>query len=272
MFQWYRGAYICVIHLTTGPTLWEDEWATRGWTLQEYFAARRFKVIMAHEPDLTGFKFDAFRMEYQNLWLRTPPDKFEKWRKYEHDVDQAYSLFVQMSKRKTTKAVDKAYCLFSALKVNIPVQDGEDFDTAFYRLQVECLTHSKNPRLLFWDGASSPYNSMLAHDFSGFPDDDRWVGAWCSPRLDVNFASGAMRIRAHLIPGVISPSSPQSHIFMLLTYTTEVDVIKVVGVVLERLPRFKSPYPTYRRVGPYSYKCARSYLDENAEGEWIEIE
>ncbi len=103
-------------------------------------------------------------------------DTFEDWNDY-----KAYSLFVQMSKRKTTKSVDMAYCLISALKVEVPVQDGEDFDTAFYRLQVECLTHSKDPRLLVWDGASSPCNSMLAHNFSGFPDDDRWVGAWGSP-------------------------------------------------------------------------------------------
>lgn len=198
-------------------------------------------------------------------------DSFEEWNDYKHDVDQAHSLFVQMSKRKTTKAVDMAYCLFSAVKVDIPVQDGEDFDTAFYRLQVECLVHSKDPHLLVWDGPSSPYNSMLAHDFSGFPDDDRWVGAWGYRRLEVNFASGAMRIRARLIPGVLSPCPPQSHIFMCVITTSNVDIIKVVGVVLERLPGFKSPYPTYRRVRPHSYKCERSCFDEDEKGEWIEI-
>lgn len=41
MFGWYRHAYVCVIYLSTSPTVLEDLWATRGWTLQEVIAANR---------------------------------------------------------------------------------------------------------------------------------------------------------------------------------------------------------------------------------------
>ncbi|KAF4573676.1 hypothetical protein EYR36_008194 [Pleurotus pulmonarius] len=59
MFGWYHRAYVCVIYLPTGKIQPKGfQWTNRGWTLQEYLAARRIKIIGAGLPTR---KFDAIR-------------------------------------------------------------------------------------------------------------------------------------------------------------------------------------------------------------------
>lgn len=61
MFGWYHRAYVCVIYLPIGQIKPKGfQWTNRGWTLQEYLAARRIKIIGAGLPTK---KFDAIRRE-----------------------------------------------------------------------------------------------------------------------------------------------------------------------------------------------------------------
>lgn len=45
MFGWYHNAHICIIYLTSPCSMRDDPWFTRGWTLQEFLAARHIKVF-----------------------------------------------------------------------------------------------------------------------------------------------------------------------------------------------------------------------------------
>lgn len=63
MFSWYRWAYVCMIYFATSPKVVEDPWSTRGWTLQEFLAADRFRCFKSDWSPviLTQRKFHANR-------------------------------------------------------------------------------------------------------------------------------------------------------------------------------------------------------------------
>ena len=66
-----------------------------------------------------------------------------------------------VSKRKTTRIEDIAYCLIGLLGIPLSIAYGEG-NMAFRRLQVEILQHSHDMGLFAWIGQPSAYNSMLA--------------------------------------------------------------------------------------------------------------
>lgn len=182
MFGWYRHAYVCVIYLSTARTgvILDDTWSTRGWTLQEFLAADRVKCFSSdwHPVDSGGkthtLKFHACRGStpsfsvYDQLRMATG---YVDWKAYKPGADQAIHLFWAMGERRTERPEDMVYSLLSALDVNIPMEYGEGFDMAFYRLQVKLLPRTNDRRLLSWCGhISSPYNSMLAGGC-------RWISA-----------------------------------------------------------------------------------------------
>ncbi|KIK96972.1 hypothetical protein PAXRUDRAFT_137235 [Paxillus rubicundulus Ve08.2h10] len=47
MFRWYRNAHVCIAHLAQSQSLQDlqnEQWFTRGWTLQELLAPWRMKL------------------------------------------------------------------------------------------------------------------------------------------------------------------------------------------------------------------------------------
>ena len=76
-------------------------------------------------------------------------------------IKHARDAFVWVSKRKTTRVEDIAYCLIGLLAIPLLIAYGEG-NMAFHRLQVEILQHSHNLGLFAWTGQPSTYNSMLA--------------------------------------------------------------------------------------------------------------
>ncbi|KAG9227068.1 hypothetical protein CCMSSC00406_0008268 [Pleurotus cornucopiae] len=176
MFDWYSHAYVCVIHLTapTVASIAEDPWCTRGWTLQEFLAARNIKCVQRDWTFIDpSCKFDASCSAAKSsrvfgaLKLGTG---LTAWGLYKPNVDEALLLFLAMRNRVTTIPEDMVYCLFAPLSIySLPVEYGEGFDSAFYRLQVECVSRSSwDRRLLLWDGTPSPHHSMLAGSFQMF--------------------------------------------------------------------------------------------------------
>ncbi|KDQ26186.1 hypothetical protein PLEOSDRAFT_1085421 [Pleurotus ostreatus PC15] len=214
MFSWYRQAYVCLIYFATSPKVAEDPWSTRGWTLQEFLAARRFRCFK-HDWSpviLTQRKFHANR-EVE----RTVDDVYKRlqsvsghlnWLGYKPGVGEVYPLFKAMRNRETTVPEDMVYALLAALDSDCGVEYGEGFDRAFFRLQAACLARGGERRLLLWDPSASahprpsPYNSMLAGDFTMFvprPGDDQFRAPVELPDASISFdAHGAMRVMVTL--------------------------------------------------------------------------
>ncbi len=145
---------------------------------------------------------------------------------YKPGIGQAINVFHAMRNRKTTKPEDRVYSLLSALNIDIPIEYGEGFDSAFYRLQVEILTRTNDRRLLLWPGgASSSYNSMLSGDFATLGIHPHY---WISPeeiyrRSSITFdptisfdSKNTMRVMVGLYP--LQTSFPDQHFFALRGY------------------------------------------------------
>lgn len=181
-----------------------------------------------------------------------------RWLKYKPGIDQVFQLFQAMRNRETTMPEDMVYSLLSALDSKIPVMYGEGFDSAFYRLQVECLSRGGERALLMWglglsaSTGSSPCHSMLAADFKAFVDMDVYTHLTMLDLSDPSISfdvHGVMRIMATLH---WPPSSRLARIF-----TFPLDYIKgtmfavlgrdgehnVYGVLLRPVP-LTSPFNT----------------------------
>ncbi|KAF9490006.1 hypothetical protein BDN71DRAFT_1400662 [Pleurotus eryngii] len=271
MFSWYRHAYVCVIYLSTAHGVSEDPWSTRGWTLQECLAASRVRCFTYDwNPIGRIFKFDVSRE-----FARTSSVYDEirditgdmNWWTFRPGVNQAICLFCAMRRRRTKIPEDMVYCLFAALDIDIPVEYGEGFDRALYRLQVAILSRTDDRRLLWWqDGTPSPYNSFLGGDFAC------WANLyWCPPLENIYVkyftfdptisfdCDGVMRIMVSLYPwrGTNYPFR-----FALLGQNLFTD--GYFGVLLRRLRG-----GLYRRVE--YIKCESWKITLVKEPEWIYI-
>ncbi|KAJ8502969.1 hypothetical protein ONZ45_g11268 [Pleurotus djamor] len=200
MFTWYRNADVCFVYLRDTSQLNEihkDGWFKRGWTLQELLAPR--KIIFFNKdwcrilpnvqvadiihpaftptyPRQTEWSDQALRKEVVDGAGIDGNDSFSLLDCFflPHPI-RAPQIFGCMSKRRTTRPEDMAYCLISLLNVQIPIAYGEGGERAFYRLQLACIQESKSRSILSWDyanGSASHWNTMLAADPSSFPTND----------------------------------------------------------------------------------------------------
>ncbi|KAG9221251.1 hypothetical protein CCMSSC00406_0008914 [Pleurotus cornucopiae] len=284
MFAWYRRAYVCVIYFSTissaatsdTPFASRDPWSTRGWTLQEFLAPNRIVCFTndwhpAESLEETH-KFHACRgsklvsLLYHDLRSTTG---YVEWEAYNPGIDHAISLMRSMQKRKTTKDEDMVYSILSALDVTMPVEYGEGFDRAFYRLQAAILTQTNDRRLLLWRGAtsaSSPFNSMLAGSFTAWDEDSVWYN---SKDMDhrysamenfdptVSFDSnGVMRIMVALHP----LNASQTHVFALMAKRGDA----YMAIVLRRCGG-----QIYQRIG--LRECKVTNVSSDKAPEWVYV-
>lgn len=192
-----------------------------------------------------------------------------EWQAYNPGIDHAISLMCAMQKRKTTKAEDMVYSILSALDVTMPVEYGEGFDKAFYRLQAAILTQTNDRRLLLWRGTSStssPFNSMLAGSFTAWNEDSVWYN---SKDMDhrystmetfdpsVSFDSnGVMRIMVTLHP----LNASQTHVFALMAKRGSA----YMAIVLRRCGG-----QVYQRIG--LRECKVTNVSSDKAPEWVYV-
>lgn len=174
-----------------------------------------------------------------------------------------------MQKRKTTKDEDMVYSILSALDVTMPVEYGEGFDRALYRLQAAILTQTNDRRLLLWRGttsASSPFNSMLAGAFTAWDEDSVW---YKSKDMDHRYSSmeifdptisfdsyGVMRIMVALHP----LNASQTHVFALMAKRGDA----YMAIVLRRCGG-----KIYQRIG--LRECKVTNVSSDKAPEWVYV-
>ncbi|KAF9491210.1 hypothetical protein BDN71DRAFT_1398714 [Pleurotus eryngii] len=267
MFDWYRRAYVCVVYLSTGLDIWADPWSKRGWTLQEYLAARRIKTVQEGQIQIQQTaRIDAARDAQKELNLQHSRERPQgRWYLYRPEVEQAVWLFRLMISRETKRPEDKAYCLFSALHVDIPIKYGEGFDNAFYRLQIACLSQAETFDLLLWNGhVSSPRNSLLARDFTSFTFIRRYEAHGSANRFHLN-SEGVICIFVPLIPWDITGEWPLRERWFAVLGDFSFHS-HFVGVLLERLHGSRQ---VYRRIRLEEYKPPKGFVLPVQE--WVHI-
>ena len=171
MFNWYRNSKICIAHLadtTCFSDLGRDPWFTRGWTLQELLAPKRVKFFGKSWRHITLGSTDNDKdlNSKRNILLwhiisSTTNIPLPTLLDFVPGINHARNALVWVSKRKTTRIKDIAYCLIGLLGIPLSIAYSEG-NMAFRRLKVEILQHTHDMALFSWIGQPSAYNNMLA--------------------------------------------------------------------------------------------------------------
>ena len=168
MFKWYEGSAMTIIFLFDVDKLAElgaltmSRWNSRGWTLQEYHAAKVVRIytkdwtpylgltIYNHKesPEIIKEMEKATNISAQCLMALRPGLK---------DIRQKLRL---ASTRETTRVEDAAYSLLGIFSTSLPVTYGEG-DRALGRLLCQLLMSSGDTSILAWNGESGSFNSCL---------------------------------------------------------------------------------------------------------------
>lgn len=186
MFDWYRDSMICYAVLSDVPSMQEDDqnfgstirssrWFTRGWTLQELLAPSQ---VVFYSQDWTRLGDKSVGRFADLISAITGIDKAC----LNSEMDLAEVSIARkmswLSRRKTTRLEDMAYCVLGVFDVSIPLIYGEG-KRAFARLQEE-IVRSYHDHTIFcwtWDDDVVPTNwvSMLAPWPSVFKDTGEYV-------------------------------------------------------------------------------------------------
>lgn len=177
MYNWYAESSVCYAYLRDvgdDHERWSDfeksRWFTRGWTLQELIAPSRL-IFFAKEwtpfggkdvhanriSRITGIEVDVLVKQTELKGLSVA--RRMSW----------------VSKRRTTRVEDIAYCLFGIFDVNLPLLYGEG-EKAFRRLQEEILRTHHDHSLFAWTLPSDVkrpetfYTGLLAISPEDFQD------------------------------------------------------------------------------------------------------
>ncbi|KIJ19671.1 hypothetical protein PAXINDRAFT_166749 [Paxillus involutus ATCC 200175] len=174
MFRWYRNAHVCIAHLAQSQSLQDlrnEQWFTRGWTLQELLAPWRMKLYgkdwkpLRPPPQYA----DQYSGRYAND--KEDPDILRVLERvtripvvdiaaFSPGWDRVYEKMTWASQRRTTKIEDAAYSLIGIFNVTIPIAYGEG-GWAFHRLMEAILQRSGEFGILAWAGSPSPYSDAL---------------------------------------------------------------------------------------------------------------
>ena len=176
MFKWYSGSALMIVFLRGVSSssqlgdLAKSIWNTRGWTLQEYIAA---KVIRFYTEDWTP---------YLNLTLPNHKESPEVTSEMEQATGVSSQQLMALrpglrsireklrlaSTRRTERVEDAAYSLLGIFSVTgIPAIYGEG-EAALGRLLSHILAGSGDVSILAWTGESGSFNSCLPAHISVF--------------------------------------------------------------------------------------------------------
>lgn len=155
MFRWYAEAEECYAYLSDIEflaDLAQSTWFTRGWTLQELLAPSNV-IFLNCEWKIMGTKKDL---------LAEISDATHIAVHYLSNMHKA-SVATKMSwvsRRKTSRVEDMAYCLLGLFDVNMPLLYGEG-RKAFLRLELEIVKKSDDESIFAWTSTSAKEHSGL---------------------------------------------------------------------------------------------------------------
>jgi Heterokaryon incompatibility protein (HET) len=169
MYRWYKNAAACFVYMSDvertqlnahgrktddfGNFL-NSKWFTRGWTLQELLAPRRRVLFYDGNWDYFGDReslaesiatrthIDIDYISYKDRSRRMVDRKSV----FEASVAERMSW---VSRRRTSRIEDTAYCMLGLFDVNMPLLYGEG-RRAFMRLQLEIIKKSDDESIFAW--------------------------------------------------------------------------------------------------------------------------
>lgn len=193
MYKWYQNANVCIVRLAgavVGSNISDDDWFQRGWTLQELIAPTHLKIYDVLWNPVTTDRYDIIREPdwttqgnisgplARSLKPENPPEPSHitheilnatgidpiSLSRFPPSAGRAPLVISWMAHRRTTQPEDRAYCILGllALYIQMPLERGEAFEKAFFRVQMSAFACTRERSLLAWIGTPSVYNSMFA--------------------------------------------------------------------------------------------------------------
>jgi Heterokaryon incompatibility protein (HET) len=166
MYDWYSKSAICYAYLVdvlddgeTGDNdIFQNEdlkakftssrWFTRGWTLQELLAPSKLSFFLSSWKKL-GTKHTLAQLISDTTGITAPYLYTDHLKK---SISEA-SIAIRMSwlsKRRTTRVEDLAYCVLGIFEINMPLLYGEG-TWSFVRLQEEIIRRSHDLTIFCWE-------------------------------------------------------------------------------------------------------------------------
>jgi hypothetical protein len=176
MFIWYRHSTLTIVYLSDVPplsrsgALAKSVWNRRGWTVQEFIAA---KVVLFYQKDWTLYLGDCSPNHKDSLTIMqelgdaTGIDP-QALVAFHPGMRSAREKLQWMSMRSTTLPEDIAYSLFGIFNVHLPVIYGENKQNALGRLLQEVVAQLGEISALDWVGKSCEFNSCLPADIASY--------------------------------------------------------------------------------------------------------
>ena len=169
MFEWYQGAALMIVFLrgvsSSSPlgALADSVWNTRGWTLQEYIAAKK---IHFYTEDWTPYRDLPLSnhkecSEVISEMERATEISAEQLKALRPGLSNIREKLRLASTRTTTKVEDAAYSLIGIFEATSLIANYGEGEISLGRLLANVLTRSGDVDILAWTGESNKFNSCL---------------------------------------------------------------------------------------------------------------
>ena len=202
MFRWYRNAEYCYAYLADvrdpvyvpGAALEQpasgfrsSRWFTRGWTLQELLAPENLIFFSSGGREI-GTKLE---LSEDISSITSIEERYLARIQSLSDASIAKRMS-WVSRRKTTRTEDLAYCLLGIFDISMPLLYGEG-DKAFFRLQEEIMKTSGDQSLFAWG-----YNQVDLQSDEGISSTETSHGPFAT-------CPSQFQHSGHIVPDALEP-------------------------------------------------------------------
>ncbi|KAG1743007.1 hypothetical protein EDB19DRAFT_580080 [Suillus lakei] len=258
MFRWYRNASICIAYLAETSSIEEfynDEWFTRGWTLQELLAPRIIRFFRKDWVPLTNNRNDkadhATNRPILDVITKVTGISPQDLQAFIPGPFQVDARMVWAASRRTTRSEDVAYSLMGIFDVSIPIAYGEGAQRAFFRLVEAIMQASNDTGVLNWagkpaqiHGLSTAFPSAPAC-YVGRPDN---VRSLADEKREFSLTNRGLRIQLLVIPVDLVTTVTPPMTFIQDRATFRCKALKIGNLTIEG-PFF----PVLERTGTNRY-------------------
>jgi len=278
MYRWYRDAHICIVQLAQSEslnTLHEDEWFTRGWTLQELLAPSRMKFYGSNWTPLTNNKNDKDDTTFVSDLSKFTKIPLNDLCNFRPGPNRAWEKMTWAANRKTTRIEDIAYSLTGIFDISMPIAYGEG-DRAFKRFMAELLQNCKEWQILVWAGGlpgspTDPACYFTADDWALRVLKQRQISWWGEGSGDSDFSvtKRGVQVKLLVVPVSVDECFGRWTFLPKPQLAGQYEAAPLVASPLEELPVSDHYFPpasttewaiavvNYRHYGPNKGKLKR---------------
>ena len=189
MFRWYQEAAACYVYLfdvasASGETaIASSRWFNRGWTLQELIAPSDVRFYSS------AWGFIGTKESMRSLISATTNIDAHILAGGDLETISVARRMSWVSKRKTSRVEDMAYCLLGIFDINMPLIYGEG-RKAFQRLQEAIMLNTHDQSLFAWGRLVDHPSDVISEDEAVGAAPLRWKPPSERPPLLGLFADG----------------------------------------------------------------------------------